>query len=467
MEKSGIGKRGKRDGGLLNGRRLSAACTLFLLCLPLASLPVSLETSAAEVAVDGEITLNLKVFGAALSDTSFDFGMLPRGFSLAGSKKESARLENPDEPQAGPQSAVVFTLILRADVPGIWDIGPFSVKTGNEGYNLGAVPLRILGTPPEERSAHSLQWAIGGSGEIRAGDERLITLMGPRGALGGDILCPAPENALLEALPLPSEPAGLDDASPAALARFRWTPLSPGEQRLPSASVTIARDGSSLESVPAAVQVLPALENHRSAGDSPEISLAFSAQPEAKTPTGSDSGDAKKPDFVERLTALRAAEYRALFPGKITKERQALEREAGLRDTLPVPRSAWKLPSVLGSVLSVALALFLSLVFGRRKPARNLGIAAAIAGLALAFFAVSLYIRDNRPAGIALSGPLYNVPEYGSRTLELVQEGTAFLVLREAGGWVYAESPAGVRGWIPEDRFRLYAGAFNESERTK
>lgn len=462
MEKSGKRQYGKPSGRLLN--RLKAAVALLFAAPALSALSVGIDVSGAEVEPGNEVVLTVTAYNAALGDTTFDYGTLPEGFTLSSSKKESARLNPPEGLGSVAVPSVIFTLVLRARERGVWNIGPLIVKSGTEGFNGDAVTLTVPGDPLGANPDTAIRWALKGSGTLRTGSERTLALLGPPAAVGADISCPAPENALLEPLGTPLDAAVSPETGLSVLALFRWTPLAAGEIQLPTATVSGLPGGRSLSSEAASLRVYPAALTASPESVSPGLISAFTEVPEADSGKADTLPAAASEDLAAELASLRSAEYRSFFPGKLRAKRLALEREAGLGETLPVPPAAWKLPAVLGSVSVLALALFFSLLSSRFRLFGGAGLAAGFLSAALAFFAVSLYIRDNHPAGVASSGPLYNVPEYGSRALETISGGTALFALRNAGGWVYAENADGARGWIPEERFHPYTAETGGTE---
>ncbi len=464
MEKPGKRQRGKHSGGLLRARAPSLAAFLLFLASPLAAISVSVEVSGSVIEVGSEVTVLVTAYGATLGETSLDYGTLPAGFELSGGKKEAARLAPPERNNGEAMPSVVFTVTFRAVTPGVWDIGPFVLRAGNEGFNGGTVNLTVPGTVTGIDGGQELRWAMQGDGVPRAGSGRTIALMGPKIALSADILCPAPENALLEPMEAPAGGGAGTEGGLVTLASYRWTPLVAGDVALPSAQVSGLPGGMSLFSVPASVTVYPAVAQDGAKSVLPGLAKAFSASGPSRSAQAVSDTAHDTALLVERLARLRSEEYRSLFPGKTRAERLTLERDSGLGETLPVPPAAWKLPAVLGSAIFLALALFFSLLSSKIPLFGGAGLAAGFLAIALAFFAVSLYIRDTHPAGVAEGGPLYNVPEYGSRTLESIPDGTALFGLREAGDWAYVEGVDGARGWIPRERFRPYSGPTDSTE---
>jgi len=463
MEKPGNRANGIRLARLLNFRPLALSIAFLALAVPLWSLSVSIDASAGEINPGEELTLTVVAYGAKAGETSLDYGSLPAGVSLVESRRESALLFPPEGRSTGATQSAVFTLILRGTLGGLWDIGPFVVTSGSEAVRYAALSLRVLGPLPGESGDESIRWAFGGSGPFRVGVPRTIALTAPESIQVLAVSCPTPENAILE--PLPTGSGIVSDGTDTRLtvARFRWTPLAEGEQALPTATVSIVPDGIPLISSPETVYVLAAPLTAGRETVSPALASAFTEVP---PPQGSADA-APSVDgaaSVSELRRLRAAEYRALFPSTIRAERLAAELALGLDNTLPVPAAAWKPPLVLGSALALILAFSLFLFSSRIRAMKSLSLAAAIGALALAFFAVSLYIRDSRPAGVVDGGALYNVPEYGSRALETLPDGTALRRLREAGGWIYVEGVGGARGWIPATRFHGYTDTDNGSE---
>lgn len=457
MEKPGNEKSRGRYAGLL---RAGAALLLALSSVPsLGALSVSVDSGPVEARPGSNFTLTVTAYGAELADTSLVYGSVPEGLTLVGSRKEAARLAPKDGQTLTALASVVFTLTLRANVPGTWELGPFEIRSGGETYRAAAASFIVRGDPYGDDPDAAVAWAVEGSGTIRAGRARTIALTGPAALLGATVSCPAPENAILE--PLPAGDPGTGGR--VILARYRWTPLESGEQGLPRAVVSGLPGGRSLASAEASVRVSGAAPGGNGEASYPELDSAFTpVAPDSSAETAAGTGAGA--EAVARLVGLRASEYRSFFPAAIRAQRLALEGEMGLEDTLPVPPAAWKFPAVFGAAIFLALAFLFSLLASRIRLLSGMALALGIGAFSLAFFAVSLYIRDSRPAGVADGGPLYNVPDPGSRTLETLPDGTSLLELRVAGGWVYGESAGGARGWIPASRFHLYTATETESE---
>lgn len=409
----------------------------------LSALTGSVDISSRDAEIGAPLSVTIVAYGAAASDTSLVLGEDPEGLLLTESRKSQARLSADGGKQ---ENAVVFSLTYGTLKAGVWPIGPFEVRSGEESLRFGALPVTVR--DPRAVSSLPLRWVLPGA-PIRVGESRDLFLYGPPEALNGSLACVLPENALLELLS--AQGGGNREEGSVEIARYRWTPLAVGEVSLPQASVSLP--SGVLMTEPSAVFVGSPL---RSAGSAP---LAEALQ-EAFTPPREEPEPAAPPtvpaETVERLRLLRSAEYRSFFPSTLRSERLALEAALGMGETLKVPPAAWKLPLVLAAALVLMVSLLFLVLSSRRALFGLLSFLGAAAFFALAFFALSLYIRDTPVAGVADPGPLYNVPDTGSRAVETLFGGEAFRVLRVSADWIYAEDGEGKRGWIQAGRFRPY-----------
>lgn len=443
MEKPGNHRRGGVGARLLALGFLALGGTL-------SALTGSVDISPRDTEIGAAVRVTIIAYGAAAADTSLVSGSEPEGLSLAESRKSQARLSGSG---GKPENAVVFTLSYAAQKAGVWPLGPFEVRAGEESLRFGDLSVTVR---DPRASSIPLRWVLPGA-SFRVGESRDLSLYGPLEALKAPLSCAPPENALLEFLSA-GKGDPLEDGF-TELARYRWTPLSVGEVALPQASVSLS--SGVLITEPATVFVGRPLV---SAGDSPVAEAlrdAFMAPEEAHEDAGPPAVPA---DTVERLRRLRSAEYRSFFPSSIRSKRLALEASLGMGESLRVPPAAWKLPSVLAAALALMLSLIFMVLSSRRALFGPLAFLGAAAVLGLAFFALSLYIRDTPNAGVVDPGPLYNVPETGSRAVETLSGGEAFRVLRVSSDWIYAEDGAGKRGWIQSERFHPYTDYLSAAE---
>ena len=183
------------------------------------------------------------------------------------------------------------------------------------------------------------------------------------------VSCPAPENALLEDLPSSNLAGKLvtgTDEHPVPIASWQWTPLSPGSQPLPRATLTYnGSDGTSrtLVSPPFEIVVANVAQVQQKKTIPGSVSRAFASSSGTVGAGGSGSFDPpcvrqKKQNrqtdssSAETLASLRHAEYTSLFPRSVRLQRLALERKLDLGSTLSVPPAAWKPVAVIGAVLA-------------------------------------------------------------------------------------------------------------------
>jgi hypothetical protein len=299
-----------------------------------------------------------------------------------------------------------------------------------------------------------------------------IALEGFFSGTAGAVSCDAPENALLEKVPLGADPHPGSAPGWVVLAEYRWTPLVSGLQPLPVARVELSaqgKPGNTLVSQDLSVTVFQSASAKQENTEPRAPGKAFAvssgdqgssqnpkknrgADPSASAPPALPAGLAgipwRKGNYARILRSLRNAEYIHLFPGRFRAYRQTAEAALGLEKTFPVPPAAWKPVGVIGCVIFLFSGLFLKLSGAGRPVLRTPGNAAITLSLFLALFAVFVYTRDLKPAGVVTGGQLLHVPESNSTVVENLPEGSTVQVLRRGGSWLYILSDTGRTGWL-------------------
>ena len=492
MEKSERRKTAPGCGGLLkNLPRFCAFLFLGAICaFPLCAFEVDIFVSSFEILPGQEMTLEFTVYGASPSDTSVENPSFPKSFMQTSSRKERRRVERKGSLAGNSADATVISQKWIPSEAGNFSLGPFTVKVKGEKVELPPVYITVTAPPAAEFTG--LRWETAPE-QGRVGKPLRITLEACLKGTVGAVSCDAPENALLEPVSLPVSASGTgakgaqnsagedsrsSDGNPAwvPVAAWKWTPLSSGECQLPIAVLeytTPAGKTLKIASQPYSVTVAPGSPEFAESRNPQTVGKAFASPLPEKTgdtgvkqarsvsafPVPDVSGTKysaitvaadfwRKGSYREALAALRHAEYTTLFPRAYRAVRLACEDSLGLGETLPVPPAAWKPFAVIGAVVLLFLGLALYLVGTRLRVSRQFPNVLLFASAALAIFAVFVYTRDLKPAGVISRSSLLHVPETSSTVVEILPEGTAIRILRKAGDWAYVETPSSLRGWI-------------------
>jgi hypothetical protein len=468
-----------------------AALLLAAVCSRSFAFDVDFFVSAYETTVGGEIETRVTVFGAKPGETSLEIADIPPALAQASSRKERERVANPASPSGESVQATVVTQKWVAVSPGSVALGPFLVKVENEVVEIP--PVHIAIAEPRASGKTELRWRLDG-GAARSGEPTRIVLEASRYGTVDAIFCDAPENALLESMPLPRNAAGEtqgsadpsgETASWVPIAAWDWAPLSVGSVSLPVAVVEYTTpEGETRKAVSPAYAVTVSRGNGARAegGLSRSLGRAFMKPSPASTDAGADRssrsvplppelsslGDAglkatlgqywKAGEYGRVLADLRFAERSRLFPGRYREARLACEAALAVPATRDVPPAAWKQIAVVAAAFFLSLALVLRLVSLRARAVSSLAALSAVLALAIACFAVVVYARDRDPAGVTVRADLYHVPDPGSSVVERLPEGLPVRIIKVARDWLYVETPTTLRGWIPSKSAFLYTG---------
>jgi len=452
-------KPGRRRANIEGSRLLILALTLLLPARALFAFGADVRVSSFDV-VEGEtVRVEIAVHGASPSDTAVEVKAVPDSFIAGASSKERAPLDT---------TSVVSE--WKATERGTWPLGPFEVRV--KGETILLPPVYITVSPSRAKGdIAALRWALpGDQSAARTGAATRIVLEASLSGKIGTVSCPAPENALLEARLF--RPDSVEGSEPGwtPVGVWDWTPLADGVQELPRATLEYEDTSGAqkrISSETRSVSVSRASKRERGSQIPRSLRGAFSPDPRSAVSSvdpsvgaakGSNADDER--EIAERLRSLRRAEYRSLFPNRVRADRLALEEELALAETFDVPPAAWKPFAVIGAVVCVLLSFALRLVGSSgSSPKRflsRLSIVAFACALSLAIFAVSLYTRDIKTAGVSLGVELLHVPETSSTVVERLRGGTPLRVRRVAGEWLYVETPASLTGWIPSESFLEY-----------
>ena len=493
MEESGKASARRERRRLLSARSILLAAFLCAsISAPLEALDVDFFVSSYEAVVGDEVEVRITVYGVDPGSVTLEVADVPVGLTQSASRKERERLENPATPGEPRAVATVIAQKWIASVAGSYTLGPFVVTA--KGETASIPPIHLSVAKPRASGETTLRWRLA-PGEARVGDAMRIVLEASLYGTAGSVFCDAPENALLEAVPVPVastvSTAG-DGWTP--VAAWNWTPLGAGLESLPVAVLeyeTPEGQSRKVASPVISVSVAPGARNATERGIPRSLGRAFS-KPAGKATSDEDpSRDAApfrappeppalssypddpifadsralwaKGSCVEALAALRRAEHERFFPNKYRDARVACEIALALSEVLPVPPAAWKHLSVIGTALFLSLALTLRLAgFRFRFFARLSYLVFALMAFAAAF-SVFVYVKDLKPVGVVnLSAPaLLHVPESRSSVVENLRPGLPVRVLRSTGDWLFVETPSSLRGWLPSRGVTVYTATEN------
>lgn len=503
MEEPGRTDIPRKRSGLLNARAILVAAALeaslaFLSPAPAFAFDVDFFVSTYEATVGDEVELRFTVYGVDPGDVTLDVASAPAELAQSASRKERQRVEDPAATGNGYESATVITQKWIAMESGSVTLGPFAVRVGVDTVTVPPVHIAIA----EQRSSgHTdLRWNVGQT-TARSGDPLRIVLEASVYGKAEAVFCDAPENAILEAVPLSGTDSGSDAESGAQssgekgtwspVAAWDWIPLKTGSQQLPVAVLEYTTpEGESRKAASPifAITVSSGRGTETESGIPRTLKKAFTdlAEGADAASTAGDDGSliprdvplpvelASVPDkalaasvvelwnggkYARAISALRRAEHEKLFPGSYRQARMACERSLSLSVTQEVPHAAWKQISVIGVALLLAVALLFRLVSFRVRSLLGFGYLSLALSLALAIFAATVYIRDRNPAGVTEHSALYHIPETSSTIVEHLGEGTPVLVLKTAQDWLYIQTPTSLRGWLPSSRVSIYTGS--------
>jgi hypothetical protein len=478
---------------------LLEAALAFLAPASAFAFDVDFFVSTYEATVGDEVELRFTVYGVDPGDVTLEVSSAPAELVQSASRKERQRVEDPAATGNGYESATVITQKWIATEGGSVTLGPFAVRVGADSVTVPPVHIAIA----EQRSSgHTdLRWKVGQS-TAREGDPLRIVLEASVYGEAEAVYCDAPENAILETVPLSSTDGNPDsvvggtetDAGKgpwSAVAAWNWIPLKTGSQQLPVAVLEYTTpEGESRKagSPVFAVTVSSGRGTETESGIPRSLKKAFTDLADGADAAGTQGDDgtpavrdvplpaevASIPDkalasavaelwnggkYARAISALRHAEHERLFPGSYRQARMASERSLSLSVSQDVPPAAWKQISVIGVALLLAVALLFRLVSLRARSFLGFAYLSLALSLALAIFASTVYIRDRYPAGVSGRSALYHIPETSSTIVERLGEGTPVLVLKTAQDWLYIQTPTSLRGWIPSSRVSIYTGS--------
>lgn len=488
MEESGRAGVSRKRRRLLTVRAflLSAAFAL-LAPLSASALDVDFFVSTYETTVGGEVELRFTVFGADPGATSIEIADVPSELAQSSSRKERQRVADPSSGN-GSASATVITQTWIATTSGGVTLGPFTLRVGGETATVP--PVHIAIAEPRSSGKTELRWKID-STQARTGEPLRITLEAALYGKADAVFCDAPENAILEAMPLSlADAKDADSGKWAPVAVWKWTPVAVGSQQLPVAVLEYTTPEG--ETRKAASPIFSVTVAHGTGartdlGLTRTLGKAFTQPDKDAATDGSDGEGGMGPtvsvplpqtvsslpdaalasavrgrwangDRAGALALLRHAERARLFPRPYRAARESCETALSIAASRDVPPAAWKQLAVIGAAVFLSLALIVRLASLRARSLGALAFLSFALSLGLAVFAAMVYIQDRHPAGVTATASLYHVPEEHSTVVDRLKEGLPVIVLKSSRDWLYVETPSSLRGWIPSSRVRIYTG---------
>jgi hypothetical protein len=458
----------KRNRGILNVGRRRLLILLFLTLsysFPLFAVDAGIYVSSFEIPEGGTLVLEFTVLNTDPKDSSVELSGIPVSFTPSASKKER-RMVKESTAANGQLPSTVIRQEWVATLAGRFSLGPFTITGGSEKVTLPAIEITI--TPAQRSELSGLRWILPDTLICSHRPVRIIL----EGLFSGKVLsitCPAPENALLEEVfRVKQDFSGTGEW--VLIAAYNWTPLQNGIQGLPSAAlvyegsigherslatvyreVSVVRDSSSEPKERVSSSLLRAFSPAReSSKDSATLAVSGDdTQKLSSFPKEFANLSWKKGHYAEVLAALRHAEYTKLFPREFRASRLEAEASLDLKNSLIVPPSAWKPFAVIGAVICFTLAFLLKVNSRVPRVFRRVCLVLFFASAILAFFSIYVYTRDPGSAGVSRGGELFHVPEPDSTVIENIPEGTALVIERRVGEWLYVRSPSSMPGWVP------------------
>jgi hypothetical protein len=389
---------------------------------------------------------------------------------------------------------IEFTFTLRSDEDFV--LGPFEVSVPGKRAATAPLKVRVAGSdggPEAPGRQFSLEWR-GVPSSLISGEstEVLLVLVGGGAPRNGEpaVQAPvvqAPENAVMEALPLRSE-----DRDRGVIGRFALTALQPPGFILPAVALST---GGALTIRAGAVRVSVSPASRQGATDSVE------APPPSSSPTASSKAakeKAAKPpfpkvpklpaplavpfrasterifslasaawsrgDYAAALAVLRKAERDSLAGFIVSGVRREAEREIGIENA---PNEAYAPTFALSALAAAAVLLSVLVFFSARRVTSGhyRGYKVAILFLALACFSLAYLLLVRLDAagllgrGVAAVAPdciVYRIPETDGGVSTEFQAGQTVRLRSSAGSWIYAEASDGRSGWVAGDRVIRY-----------
>ena len=505
MEKPGMEGRFVVRGGLLMRpaftRYLRIAAIVFGFLL--ATFYVSAESASGGAGPDEPLTLLVSVspdrpsIEAALVITILvDYSdpertmvrppILPAAFSLDRVRSEPRRIRGTSGADER-WTAIEFTFSIQA--AGEYRLGPFEVEVPQKRAITAPLNIRVAGadgsaSAPSPVNLRKLEWRALPS-VMRSGEsaEVILALMGGGSFTEATVSAAAPENAVLETLPLRNE-----DRTRGIVGRFRLTALASPGFRLPSVVVTLngesalSASGGWIAVSPAAgprgnpprSSVAPASSSGIAAGEPSRASLKplfpdltglpapFAAS--AERPLELARAAWARGDYAVALAILRAAERDSLVGFAVASVRREAERALDLENT---PDEGYAPTKVLIALAAASLLFALLRFFfsSRVTSDRRRGYMFTIICFALAFLSIGRLLAIRLDAagflgrGIAAVTPactVYRIPEADGGISTEFSDGQPVRLRSSAGSWIYAEAPDGQAGWVQGDRMIRY-----------
>lgn len=260
-----------------------------------------------------------------------------------------------------------------------------------------------------------------------------------------------PENSLfteIERSPFADGAQVLDGFSTEAqpLSGFSWMPLSEGEYRFPSCTVSaISYGGKRVTiSIPELYLAVGAPLN-KSLQETEENFFFESAFDEIGfSAEATEAESAFSQEQILHVVELRCEERNSLPFSKAQKNRVLYEEEIGLYNKDSEP--SYPLYITLLALSCVFLILFVMCFALRRlkRYVKFLFCCLAICSLACLYEGKRLYSKN----AILLSDKIFSVPEHSAAHVQTVQIGKRVGIEKQAGDWFFIVSQD-IQGWVP------------------
>ena len=434
-------------------------------------------------------------------------GIFPESFKIEAFRKTLSFLSPPGASSARsiPSTVVTFDIVARDS--GNFTAGPFRFSAAGEAFVFDPVAVYVgkieSGFLSDDSfyTGTSIFWLLEEEGSFVSPEDFAGAVSGrsvrivfavPR-ELEGEVFSPAPENAILEAAPLPDETGGLSGPNISFAAAFYWTPLYPGKQELPQAVFSFTAESGaevSLSSSPAYVDVLPDTDGTAESGSSSFVrpggekkqenpSSAVNPEIPAALVLGEDSpgfelavaekcrGLWAEGSYASAAVLLRTAE--SLYPmySGISGMRKAVDEALSVKGKSSgnIELAVFFLPFFLipASVVVLAASLLVFLKNRKNGTAKILlftGAAVLVLGLG---FSVYTRLSGGIMEAASTGGVISLIPEINSTPVAPAPAGTPLKILGKAGGWYHVRTNSGESGWYPfEDTVVYTSGDLNE-----
>ncbi len=526
MAESGM-ERGHRGypGLLMSARtRLSAifAICLISLCMPIPSVaqngsPAELEeplrlilrTAPDTLVPGGNLVVTILVDYPQAAEVSCVPPPIPWGLALRGVRSEPELISG----MSGTERWTRLEYQFELKEAGTYYLGSFSIGAG--GRNAETANLELAVFPASVAQAEPVLYWSGIPASFTAGTPFVLELRASGLVLQEDpaIEVDVPENALLENLK-PEEGDARKNGSALVVARFRLTPLSAGQLRLPQASISTAgadrlrirptqlasvyRVGDTAANAAdrrgghsSLAQSIPETEPKNKKGiisEKPEYPvygiphfLPRSIRASADAAVSRSRLFWERQDYPAALAILRGAERDTLAGWILQPLRAGSEQVLGLPAAFDEPYAP-RLPLMgltFAALLFALMAVFLSLrkrFVGKSTDqasehrlrqekkesvtifrSRGFFVASLCAFIALASFTRLAYAGFVAGQRVILSScTAFRVPDPRSVQAAFFADGECVRSRSRAGSWLYVESVDGRAGWIDSGFARTY-----------